>query len=70
MGSNLAKAAMYNSGLGMTLGGQRASKGELMDNARRIMAELPVGSFARRFYREIGDNAESMMQRFSSSHFD
>jgi hypothetical protein len=48
---------------------QAAGEGELMTNARRIMDELPIGSSARRFYRELADNAEHMMQWLSSSPF-
>jgi transcriptional regulator with XRE-family HTH domain len=69
VGSNLAKAAMSNTGLGTALGGQAAGEGELMANARRIMVELPIGSSARRFYRELADNAEHMLQWLSSSPF-
>ena len=69
VGANLAKAARSNSTLGTTLGGQAAGEGELMANARRIMAELPIGSSARRFYRELADSAEHMLQWLSSSPF-
>jgi transcriptional regulator with XRE-family HTH domain len=68
--SNLYKAAISNSGLGTSLGGQAAGEAELMTNARRIMGELPIGSYARRFYRELADHAEHMIQWLSSSHFD
>ncbi len=68
VGSNLKKAAMSNSGLSTTMGGQSAGEAELMSNARRIMGELPIGSSARRFYRELAEYAEHMMQWLSSLH--
>jgi DNA-binding transcriptional ArsR family regulator len=69
VGRNLSKAAMSNSELGTTLGGQAASEGELITNARRIMHELPVGSVTRRFYRELADHVEQMTRWRSSSPF-
>jgi transcriptional regulator with XRE-family HTH domain len=67
VGSNLFKAAMSNSGLGTTLGEQATGEGEVAVHARRIMAELPVGSTTRRFYRELAEHAEHMTQWLSSS---
>ena len=70
VGLNLAKSAMSNSGLGASLDGQAASERELATNARKIASELPPGSAERRFYRELGDHAERMMQWLSSFHSD
>jgi hypothetical protein len=67
--SNLSKAAISNSGIGATFGEQAIGEGELLANAQRIMGELPIGSVARRFYRELGDHAEQMMKLLSSSPF-
>ncbi len=67
--SNLFKASISNSGLATTLGGQATGEGEVVTNARRIVAELPVGSTARRFYRELAEHSEHMMQWLSSSRF-
>ncbi len=68
--SNLSKAAISNSGLGTTLGAQATNEGAVMANARRIMAELPIASPARRFYRRLAEHAEHMIQWLSSSPFD
>lgn len=67
VGSNLSKVPIFNSGLGETVGGQAADAGELLSNARRIVNELPIGSAASRFYRELANHAEQMMQWISSS---
>jgi len=69
VGSNLSKAAISNSGLGGTLGGQATAEGELGANARRIMDGLPIGSCARRFYRQLVEHAEQMVQWLASSPF-
>lgn len=68
--SNLFKAAISNSGLGTTLGEQAAGEADLLAQAQQIMGELPIGSPTRRFYRELAEHSEHMMQWLSSSHFD
>ena len=66
--SNLVKAAISNSGLGTTLGGQAAGEGELLAHARRIMASCR-SALGTAFLPGTCRHAEHMMQWLSSSHF-
>ncbi len=67
--SNLFKAAISNSGLGTAPGGQATDESEVLGNARRIVAELPIGSPARRFYGQLAEHSEQMMQWLAARRF-
>ena len=67
--SNLFHAAASGGRWGNPIGQEAAEDNDLATNARRIMAELPVASSARRFYRQLAEHAEQMMQWMASRNF-
>jgi hypothetical protein len=64
--SHISKCAVWS---GSTFGQEALEESELLGHVRRIMAELPIASPARRFYRRLSEQTQQMMQWMASQRF-